>query len=142
MSPNEKPIQLNQLQTTGAGHDLLRYVCLPDLLGKDAKNILYVMGKNLARTYHLDSLESVVDFFAQMGWGTLELKKEKRNELVFELTGQPIAQREEAKLPVEYRLEAGFLAQAIQQINETACECLDERKGKKQMVVFQVINSM
>ncbi|WP_240335349.1 YslB family protein [Paraliobacillus sediminis] len=128
-----------QLQTTGSGYDLLRYVCLPDLLGKDATTILYVLGKNIARQIEWQTFDQVVAFFNKTGWGTLADIKQKRSEHIFELTGEAITQRMKSDIVVDYRLEAGFLAEAFQQIKGQACECSEEIYPKKNIVAFHIL---
>ncbi|MRH42927.1 DUF2507 domain-containing protein [Aquibacillus halophilus] len=143
MQKNQQNIDeiLNHIHTSGSGHDILRYVCLPDLLGKDANTILYVMGKNLARNIKLESIDDIINFFKKAGWGNLILMKEKRRELIFELTGDTISQRNQQDIDTEYRLESGFLAEAMQQVKNADCECVEENRTKKQLVQFNVIYS-
>ncbi|QTN00007.1 DUF2507 domain-containing protein [Sediminibacillus dalangtanensis] len=131
---------LDFLHTSGAGYDILRYICLPDLLGKDAPPILYIMGKNLARKMQVGSMEDIVNFFEKLGWGNLQLIKEKRREMIWELTAEQINARQQAHLPeVEYRLEAGFLAESIQQIKGLPCEGIEEIKPKNNSVQFSIV---
>ncbi|WP_053218982.1 YslB family protein [Virgibacillus senegalensis] len=131
---------IDGLHTSGAGYDILRYICLPDLLGKEASPILYIMGKNLARKMQLSSVEEVIDFFDKLGWGHLQLIKEKRREMIWELTAEHVQLRHQANLPqVEYRLEAGFLAEAMQQIKGVPCEGLEEAKSKNSSVQFNIV---
>ncbi|MDL4840615.1 YslB family protein [Aquibacillus rhizosphaerae] len=132
---------VNELHTSGAGYDLIRYVCLPDLLGKDANTILYVLGKNLARKLELKTVEDIIDFFHKTGWGDLNQIKEKRREYIFELTGDVIKNRSESGILDEYRIESGFLAEAMQQIKSAQCECVEEIKKKKHTVEFHVMYS-
>lgn len=129
----------NVMQTTGSGYDLLRYVCLPDLLGKDATTILYVLGKNMARQLEWNSFEQVKTFFYKTGWGELIDVKEKRSEHIFTLTGSAITRRMKHDIVTDYRLEAGFLAAAIQQIKGVDCECSEEIKTRKNMVELRVL---
>ncbi|GAA5416280.1 uncharacterized protein YslB [Paraliobacillus ryukyuensis] len=127
------------LQTNGCGYDLLRYVCLPDLLGKDATTILYVLGKNIARQLTWENYDQVKAFFYKTGWGELTEGKEKRGEHEFTLTGSAITQRMKRNLDTDYRLEAGILAEAMQQIKGIDCECREEIKPRKNCVEFKVI---
>ncbi|MFP7493374.1 YslB family protein [Terribacillus saccharophilus] len=129
---------MEQLITHGAGHDILRFVSIPELLGEDSSSILYVLGKKLARQVKPASMEEIEDFFIQMGWGNLNLVKQKRHEITFELSGAPIVHRWKVGLGQEYRLEAGFLAASIEQIKELVCECVDENVPKKEYVQFNV----
>ncbi|WP_077621314.1 YslB family protein [Sediminibacillus massiliensis] len=131
---------MEHLHTTGAGYDVLRYICLPDLLGKEAAAITYVMGKNLARKLEPATVEELIECFSLFGWGHLELKKEKRREMVWELSGESVRKRHQSPLnEIDYRLEAGFLAESIQQIKETACECLEEVNTKQNTIQLSVI---
>ncbi|MCT2535078.1 YslB family protein [Aquibacillus koreensis] len=141
MAKNIENINLiaNKLSTSGSGYDILRYVCLPDLLGKDTNSILYVLGKNLARKLEAKDMNVLVDFFDQLGWGQLTLIKEKRTEIIFELTGDAINNRIANNIEDEYRIESGFLAESIQQIKDIDCECIEEIKRRKQLVEFRVV---
>ncbi|MBM7571986.1 DUF2507 domain-containing protein [Aquibacillus albus] len=132
---------VNQLQITGSGYDILRYVCLPELLGKNSNTILYIMGKNLSRKLIFSSYEDIYSFFAKAGWGNLTLIKEKRREIIFELSGESIDQRLDTEIGQEFRLEAGILSEAIEQIKSASCECIEEIKRKKHSVQFNVIYS-
>ena len=140
MNNNIKKIDeiVNQLETTGSGYDLIRYVALPDLLGEDAPILLYVMGKNLARAQSFESIEQIVEFFKKVGWGSLELIKEKRSEDVFKLQTRIISERHRLGIETDYRLEAGFLAAAMEQIRSFQCECMDEEKPRKNFVELTV----
>ena len=135
------PKILNQIKLSGAGYDILRYVCLPDLLGEDTEKILYVMGKNLARSFQLNTIEDIVQFFQQMGWGNLTLIKEKKSELIFELEGEPIIQRLDTNIEHDYRLESGFLAEAIHQLKDAPCECIETIKNRKKCIQLHAIFS-
>ncbi|WP_026569766.1 MULTISPECIES: YslB family protein [Sediminibacillus] len=131
---------LDILHTSGAGYDILRYVCLPELLGKEAPPILYIMGKNLARKMEIGSVDEIIHFFEKMGWGKLQLIKEKRREMIWELTAEQINARQQVHLPeVDYRLEAGFLAEAIQQIKGLPCEGIEEVKPKNSSVHLSIV---
>ncbi|SES08450.1 Protein of unknown function [Gracilibacillus ureilyticus] len=127
------------LHITGSGYDLLRYIGLPDMLGKESDLILYVMGKNLAEKSDWVTTEEVLEFFLHVGWGDLVLAQEKRRGYVFHLSGEVIDARLETIENVEFRLEAGFLAKAMEQITGKPCECIAEIK--KNLVEFHVIFS-
>lgn len=140
MSGNLKNIDIivQELQTTGTGYDLLRYVALPDLLGDDAPILLYIMGKNLARAASLKTVEEIIDFFNKVGWGSLELIKEKRSVHIFKLQTRIISHRHRLDIETDYRLEAGFLAASLEQIYDTQCDCFEEEKPKKNFVELSV----
>src|SRR5699024_11832323 len=84
------------------------------------------MGKNLARKFEFETLEDIYYFFQQIGWGNLELVKERRRELIFHLLSDSVVHRLQAPFEADFRLEAGFLAEAIQQLEETECECIED----------------
>ena len=131
---------LSQLQTNGVGYDVLRFICLPDLLGREAPYLLYIMGKNLARKITLHSMEEVTEYCSLFGWGELKVTKEKRNALIMELTSETVARRREARLDNSgYRLEAGFLAECVEKIKGISCECLEDTKPENSKVQFDII---
>ncbi|KAB8138190.1 DUF2507 domain-containing protein [Gracilibacillus oryzae] len=127
------------LHITGSGYDLIRYIGLPDMLGKESHLILYVMGKNLAEKSDWVSQEEVIEFFRHVGWGELQLMKEKRRGLIFQLSGEVVDARIETIEDIEFRLEAGFLAYVMEQLLNKECECIAE--VKKDGVEFHVIYS-
>ncbi len=117
------------------GYELLRDDVLPDLLGKEHNIILYWSGKSLARKYPVNSIEEIINFFQRAGWGELSLVKEKKAELIFELTSLTIQQKKNVQRP----LEAGFLAEQIQNIVGFMTETNEGlKKGKSQTVIFHV----
>lgn len=131
---------LENLHTPGAGYDILRYISLPDLLGKESSTILYFMGKNLARKFEFETLGDIYYFFQQIGWGNLELVKERRRELIFHLLSDSVVHRLQAPFEADFRLEAGFLAEAIQQLEETECECIEDINHRIHQIRFKVID--
>lgn len=131
--------QLDELHTTGAGYDVLRYISLPEVLGTQTNTLLYFMGRNLARKLDIKALEDIYYIFDKIGWGNLELIKEKRKELVFHLMADAVVQRLNASFDTEFRLESGFLAEAIQMINERECECVEAVNHKIHQIEFTVI---
>lgn len=130
--------QLDELYTTGAGYDILRYLALPELLGPESHTLLYFMGRNLARKLELKAIEDIYYTFERLGWGRLELVREKKKELVFHLMADAIVQRLQAPFDTEFRLEAGFLAEAIQLVEDIECECTEEINYKIHQVKFSI----
>lgn len=130
---------LDQLYTDGAGYDILRYVSLPELLGEDAPTMLYFMGKNLARKFSFESIDDIIHIFQQLGWGNLELVKEQKKSFTFHLMSDSIVYRLKAPFQTEFRLESGFLAESMQQIERTECECLEKVNKRLHQVQFKVI---
>lgn len=130
---------LDELFTQGSGYDLIRYVSLPELLGEDSYAMLYFMGKNLARKFTFESTEDIIAAFYKLGWGHLELIKERPKSYTFHLMSDSIAQRLQAPFKTEFRLESGFLAAAMQQLERTECECVEKIKKRIHQVELKVI---
>lgn len=130
---------LDQLHTNGAGYDILRYVSLPDLLGTESEVLLYFLGKNLARKLSVQSIDDVVYAFDKLGWGYLELVKERKKSFTFHLMSDSLVYRLQAPIETEFRLESGFLAEAIQLIHRTECECIEKINQRIHQVEFKVI---
>ncbi|APC48094.1 YslB family protein [Virgibacillus halodenitrificans] len=128
--------QLTDLQSSGAGYDILRYLGLPELLGTESNTLLYFLGRNLARKFEFNSMEDIVHLFEQLGWGYLEIVKEKKETIIFQLMSDAIVQRLKAPIDTEFRLEAGFLAEAYQRIDNSDCECTEEINSKLFLVQF------
>ncbi|MGM8213306.1 DUF2507 domain-containing protein [Virgibacillus sp. W0430] len=142
MPIKENPLSISLLDsfhTQGAGYDVLRYVSLPDLLGTEAHTLLYFMGRNLARKMNVQTLDDIFNIYNKLGWGRLELIKEKKKHLTFQLMSDAIVQRIKAPIDTEFRLEAGFLAEAIEIISERGCECQEDINQNLFLVQFQVI---
>ncbi|SHG80208.1 YslB family protein [Ornithinibacillus halophilus] len=131
--------ELENLHTAGAGYDILRYVSLPDLLGSEKETLLYFMGKNLARKFEIEAMGDLMYFFDKVGWGKLDLFKEKRKELIFHLLSDSVVKRIESPLETDFRMEAGFLAEAIHKLKGMECECIEEVNRKLRQVEFKVI---
>lgn len=95
-------------------YQLLRDVLIPEILGKDHEMIQYWAGKSLARKYPLETIEKVIDFFRQAGWGSLLVETEGKTSIVFSLTSEMISERMNHDKNISFSLESGFLAQQIQ----------------------------
>ncbi|WHX27678.1 YslB family protein [Virgibacillus halodenitrificans] len=128
--------QLTDLQSSGAGYDILRYLGLPEILGTESNTLLYFLGRNLARKFEFNSMEDIAHLFEQLGWGYLEIVKEKKETIIFQLMSDAIVQRLKAPIDTEFRLEAGFLAEAYQRIDNSDCECTEEINSKLFLVQF------
>jgi predicted hydrocarbon binding protein len=133
--------QLEDLHTTGAGYDILRYLALPDLLGEQAPTLLYFMGKNLARKFDIQSIQDVIYIFEKLGIGHLELVKEKKRKKTFHLMADSVVLRLKGPLDADFRLESGFLAEAIEMIDGQECECTEEINRRIHQVEFSVFYS-
>ncbi len=130
---------LANLQTTSSGYDLIRYIGLPDMLGQESDQILYVMGKNLARQAECMTIEEIQEFFQHVGWGELILSQEKRRGYLFELSGDIIKARLQTLKEIDFHLESGFLAETIYQISDKACESVAEIN--KDHIIFHVLHN-
>lgn len=120
------------------GYELIREVLLPDILGRETSTILYWAGKGLARKYPLDTIEQVINFFQQAGWGHLQIKTEKKNELEFELSSELIEKRFKEHPECHFQLEAGFLAQQLEHQKNVITEAYEHPKKRLSKVSFTV----
>lgn len=114
------------------GYHLIRNVLLQKILGEEYESLLYWSGKSLAREYPLSSLDEFADFFTKAGWGILSLTKEGRQEWVFQLEGIERSLIEASS----FRLEAGFLAEQVQNQKGFITEAIETKKKNK--VIFEV----
>jgi len=130
---------LDELHTSGAGYDVLRYISLPNLFGEESSTMLYFMGKNLARSLNLSSLDDLYHAADKLGWGRLELVKKKRRSLTFNLMADAIFHRLQASVDVDFRMEAGFIAETVQLLEGVDCECVEKIHPKIHQVEFSVI---
>ncbi|UOY94236.1 YslB family protein [Ectobacillus sp. JY-23] len=129
---------LIQIPVNAFAYELIREELLPDLMGKEASRILYWAGKNLARKYPVDTVEDILAFFEKAGWGTLSIVEQKRRELQLELTGPLVTERYRSKRETTYQMEAGFIAQQLQQQRKVITEAYEEQKKRSNKVLFIV----
>lgn len=129
---------LESITVPSFGYELLREVLLPDLLGKETASILYWAGKRLARQYPLGTFEEIIAFFAKAGWGALTIIKERRDELEVELAGELVAARMSMNDDCSFSLEAGFLAQQIEQQKRCITEAYEQPKKRAKKVIFTI----
>lgn len=129
---------LQHIDIPGFGYELLREVLLPDLLGKETASILYWAGKRLARRYPLDTFDEIIVFFEKAGWGTLTATKERNDELEVELTGAIVTARMSINDNCSFQLEAGFLAQQIEQQKRCVAEAYEQQKKRAKKVIFTI----
>ncbi|MDQ0270043.1 YslB family protein [Cytobacillus purgationiresistens] len=120
------------------GYELIREELLTDLLGKDTSDILYWAGKRLARKYPITSSEALGEFFQQAGWGNLSKLSENQKEIEFELTSSMITERCKKNAQATFQLEAGFIAQQIEQKKDVVCEAFEHPRKKGGKVLFTV----
>ncbi|MBD8068898.1 YslB family protein [Bacillus sp. PS06] len=134
----ESRSELESQTVSAFGYELIREDVLSDLLGKNAPQLLYWAGKNLARKYPLQSIEEIISFFETAGWGTLTVDRMKKNEMECHLTGELIAARIKKNAEHSFQLEAGFLAQQIQQQTNQLTESYEQLKKRALKVIFTV----
>ncbi|PLS02608.1 YslB family protein [Neobacillus cucumis] len=120
------------------GYELIREILLPEILGKDAPEILYWAGKRLARTYPLTNFDEVITFFNNASWGQLEIKKETKNEMEIELLSPLLVSRVKSKAEHFFQLEAGFLAQQMELQQGVIAEAFEHPVKKSNKVLFTV----
>lgn len=133
-----KTDELEQIQLPAFGFELLREVLIPDLLGQDYPQMLYWAGKSLARKYPVTSLEELSNFFEIAGWGKLVLLHNKKSEMEFELSGEHISIRFKKANEFTFQLEAGFIAEQLQMMNNHITETYEQVKKRANKVVFTV----
>lgn len=130
-------IQINTLGTT-FGTLLLRDALLPELIGED-NNILYWAGKSLARKFIVKNDDDLMAFYLDANLGKLQRIKEKKDELYFELSGQIVQKRQELG-KADFLLEAGFLAQSIQQQTGFISEATIAKQSKNSIIFLVKID--
>lgn len=130
---------IDQLPDGAVGHDVLRYISMPHVLGPEKDTILYFIGRNLARQIDIKSLDDVYYLFKKFRWGTLELVKDRRKSLTFHLMSDDVAERIMSPFPVEFRLEAGFLSEALEKITARRCETNESVNERLYRVEFKVM---
>ncbi|ALB28387.1 DUF2507 domain-containing protein [Companilactobacillus heilongjiangensis] len=100
---------------------VLRDFILPDLLDKDAVELLYWAGKNLSRQLILD-MESLPDLFIKAGFGKLEITKQTPKSYTYKLTGPEVKQRFDTNNDdPEFSLETGIIAETVEKTIAAYC---------------------
>lgn len=139
---DEKLIPLSlfeKLPKATAGHDVLRYISMPKFLGDEKDTILYFIGRQLARQIEIESLDDLNYLFQTLQWGQLELVKDRRRSLLFHLMSDELVERMMSPIEVDFRLEAGFIAEAIEKITQRSCECNEAVNQRLYRVEFKVV---
>ncbi len=117
---------------------LLRDHLLPNLLKDDEEAILYWAGKELARSFRLNSLEELAEQIQPLFSGRLEKIKESKHTVLYSFSGPLIRHRLTSKKTPNFSLEAGFLAEAYQHITGTYTEATFEIQLKQSLVIFHL----
>ena len=127
-------VEHNNLGTT-LGSSIFRDALLPDLVGTD-NTILYWAGKRLARNFPLAKDEDLPVFFEKANWGYLKRVKSKMNRQVFELSGPIVEIRKKINSKCEFLLEAGFIAETIQNQSGFTSEAVIDTETSRGNSVF------
>jgi len=130
---------LDKLPESTLGHDVLRYVTLPHVLGDEKDVILYFIGRNLSRKLHIEVLDDIIYVFRKFKWVQLELIKEKKKQLLFHLMSDEIVSRLQSPFETDFRLEAGFIAESITKITERPAECIETVNERLYRIEFKVV---
>lgn len=137
---NIKEQNVNSTEQTVSvfGYELIREIVLTDLLGKETPQILYWAGKNLARKFPLPTIEEIIAFFHDAGWGDLTVERSDKKSIEFHLDGAIISSRLKRKDMCTFQLESGFIAQQIQQQKNLVTESYEQQKRRAQKIIFTV----
>ena len=137
----EKRITLSSLDSFSeetAGQDTLRYVGLPELLGEEKDTLLYFLGRKLARNIDYASMDDIFYIFQRLRWGNLDLVKEKKHQITFYLMSDDVVRRLDSPVETEFRLEAGFIAECVQQLFNRPAECAESINNRLYRIEFKV----
>ena len=132
------PVTENEPLIPAFGYEIIREFLLDDLLGKEGPQILYWAGKQLGRRFPLSGPEETITFFRDAGWGELQLVKQTKDELKWELSGELIQRRFSINEKTHFQLEAGFLAYQTEHQRKVVSECYEEQKKRSSKVYFTV----
>ncbi|SEK88772.1 Protein of unknown function [Carnobacterium iners] len=138
MTKQKTTIDLNIFEENSPllGQTLLRDVLIPNLLGNETNEILYWAGKELARQYPLSCIEDTILFFEKASFGTLVLSKHSDHNIIYRLIGAHVEKRIKNVESVSFNLEAGFLAEQIQQQEMKYTEAFFEIDTRKRTVTI------
>ena len=130
---------LSSQSGTTLGSELLRDILIPSLVGNN-DDIMYWSGKLLARKLLLATDSDLRLFFKYAGWGTLKHTKAKKEEHLFEISGEPVKTRFNATENPDFQLEAGFIAETFQLHSNLTTEAKIEKVDhNKSSVTIQVM---
>ncbi|KIL46254.1 YslB family protein [Jeotgalibacillus campisalis] len=126
----------NEITTGSFGYSLIRDELLPELLGNHTNEILYWAGKSLARRHPCQNEGELIHFFEKADWGTLELTKQKNDEMLLELGGPLLKQRIQKNNAQHFTLEAGFLAEQFAMMKQCQTEAISQRQKNNAIIQF------
>ncbi|WP_125705364.1 DUF2507 domain-containing protein [Lacticaseibacillus daqingensis] len=117
------------------GELMLRDLLLPDLLGEETSSIAYWAGRALARKLPVEE-DQLTTLFERVGFGVLAPASSKHHERNYTLSG-PVVQTRIANFDApDFRLEAGFLAESLQQVLGMVVEANPTIDRRKQVVTL------
>lgn len=99
----------------GLATGTMRDVILPAILGKETDEMLYWIGKDLARVYPVATTEDLIYLTNQLGFGHLALRKKSSTSQIWRLSGVIVKERiQHDGEETSFGLETGFLAQEVE----------------------------
>lgn len=131
-------VEADPLTVPAYGYELIREVLIPELLGRDTPDLLYWAGKRIARLFPLTAIEEAYVFFQKVGWGNLEVVKQTKNEIIYQLSSELIEKRLKEKGKCTFQLEAGYIAQQYEQTKKVIAEAFEDPKRKDYKVTITV----
>lgn len=126
---NQTTDQLNSL-------GLLRDYLLPNLLKEDEEDILYWAGKELARSFTIETIDELAERMRSLFAGTLEETKKTKHTVTYSFSGPFVHHRLTSKTAPHFSLEAGFLAEAYQRLTGNYTESTYDIQNKQSQVTF------
>lgn len=139
MSNYETKIEkLKEMEVSAFAYELIKEVVIPDLLGSEYSSMMYWAGKNIARKFPLDSWNDIPAFFQEAGWGNLALVEAKKNKIEFTLDGPLVSNRLKHQKNPSFQMEAGFIAEQIQMLNNNIAESYELIKKRADKVELTV----
>jgi len=126
----------NEIIAGTFGYSLIRDELLPELLGTHTNEILYWAGKNLARKYPCQNEGELIHFFEKADWGTLQLVKQKGEEISLELSSPLLQKRIKEHAAQHFTLEAGFLAEQFAMMKQCQTEAIHQKANRDAVVSF------
>ena len=131
-------VETDPLTVPAYGYELIREILIPELLGRDTPDLLYWAGKRIARLFPLHAIEEAYTIFQKVGWGNLEVVKQTKNEITYQLSSDLIEKRLKEKGKCTFQLEAGYLAQQYEQTKKVIAEAFEDQKIKYKKITFTV----
>ena len=136
--PAYKTLMAIDQSTPLFGQLALRDILLPTLLGEEQSNILYWAGRDLAAKIPTPEAD-LPTLFSQLGMGNLTLQTSKKQQRQYQLSGTVVAARIKDFDQPDFQLEAGLLAQLLQQQLGVVVEANSQINRHDQLVQLTVM---